>query len=133
MADRISKKKRSYVMSRIRSKDTKPEILVRRYLHGLGYRFRLHDNKLPGKPDIVLKKHMTVIQVNGCFWHMHGCKFSNLPKSNKKYWIPKLKKNRERDRINTRKLKKLGWKVVSLYECKVKNNYDKLLKKINDF
>ena len=98
MADKISASQRSRIMSRIKSKDTSPEIAVRKYLHGLGYRFRLHDKTLPGKPDIVLKKYMTAIQVRGCFWHKHGCKFSNSPKSNKSYWLPKLMKNKERDK-----------------------------------
>ena len=124
MADKISASQRSRIMSRIKSKDTAPEIAVRKYLHGLGYRFRLHDKTLPGKPDIVLKKYMTAIQVRGCFWHKHGCKFSNSPKSNKSYWLPKLKRNKERDRKNDRKLKKLGWKLIIIWECK-------LLKKIN--
>ena len=97
MADRFSTTTRSEIMSKIRSKNTVPEILVRKYLHSLGYRFRLHDKNLPGKPDIVLKKYRTAIQVRGCFWHQHGCKFSNSPKSNKAYWLPKLKKNKERE------------------------------------
>ena len=96
MADRISSRQRSRIMSRIKSKNTKPEMIVRKHLHSLGYRFRLHDKNLPGKPDIVLKKYMTAIQVRGCFWHQNGCKFSNSPKSNKSYWLPKLMRNKER-------------------------------------
>ena len=114
MPDKISVEQRSRIMSRIRSKNTKPEIIVRKYLHSLGYRFRLHDKKLPGKPDIVMKKHKTAIQVRGCFWHQHGCKYSNTPKSNKSYWLPKLKKNRERDKINDRKIKEFvnNWQIL---------------------
>ena len=119
MADRFSTTTRSEIMSKIRSKNTVPEILVRKYLHSLGYRFRLHDKNLPGKPDIVLKKYRTAIQVRGCFWHQHGCKFSNSPKSNKAYWLPKLKKNKERDKISDRKLKKIGWRLIVLWECKL--------------
>ena len=126
MADRFSTAARSQIMSKIRSKNTAPEILVRKHLHSLGYRFRLHDKKLPGKPDIVLKKHRTAIQVRGCFWHQHGCKFSNSPKSNKSYWLPKLEKNKERDKLNDKKIKKMGWKLIVIWECKLRNNSIKL-------
>ncbi len=113
-------------MSKIRSKNTAPEILVRKHLHSLGYRFRLHDKKLPGKPDIVLKKHRTAIQVRGCFWHQHGCKFSNSPKSNTSYWLPKLEKNKERDKLNDKKIKKLGWKLIVIWECMIDRKLTKL-------
>ena len=113
-------------MSRIKSKDTTPEIAVRKYLHGLGYRFRLHDKTLPGKPDIVLKKYMTAIQVRGGFWHQHGCKFSNSPKSNKSYWIPKRKKNKKRDKINDRKITKLKWKLIVIWECEISKKLDRI-------
>ena len=126
MADKISASQRSRIMSRIKSKDTAPEIVVRKYLHGLGYRFRLHDKKLPGKPDIVMKKYKTAIQVRGCFWHLHGCKFSNLPKSNKPYWISKLRKNKERDKLSDKNLNKMGWKVIVMWECKLPKNFIKL-------
>jgi len=126
MADKISASQRSRIMSRIKSKDTSPEIAVRKYLHGLGYRFRLHDKTLPGKPDIVLKKYMTAIQVRGCFWHQHGCKFSNSPKSNKSYWIPKLKKNKKRDKINDRKIIKLKWKLIVIWECEISKKLDRI-------
>ena len=126
MPDKISVEQRSRIMSRIRSKNTKPEIIVRKYLHNLGYRFRLHDKKLPGKPDIVMKKHKTAIQVRGCFWHQHGCKFSNIPKSNKSYWTPKLKKNKERDKQNDKKLKKLEWKLIVIWECKINKKLNEI-------
>ena len=126
MADKISASQRSRIMSRIKSKDTTPEIAVRKYLHGLGYRFRLHDKTLPGKPDIVLKKYMTAIQVRGCFWHQHGCKFSNSPKSNKSYWIPKLKKNKKRDKINDRNITKLKWKLIVIWECEISKKLDRI-------
>ena len=118
-------------MSRIRSGDTKPEIVVRSLLHRMGYRFRLHRRDLPGKPDIVLPKHRTVIFVHGCFWHRHrGCKRCTTPSTNQDYWLEKLKGNAERDRKNKRLLKKLGWKVAIVWECET-NNLDQLQKKID--
>jgi len=110
---------RSANMSRIRSKDTKPELLVRRALHRLGFRFHLHVRNLPGCPDIVLPKHRTIIQVKGCFWHGHTCRDGRFPNSNRAYWVPKLLKNRERDISNDRKLRRLGWSVHNLWECRV--------------
>ena len=103
-ADVFSKKKRSEVMSLIRSKNTKPELYVRSFLHKKGYRFRLHQKNLPGSPDIVLKKHNVVINVNGCFWHHHKCGKYKIPKTNRKFWLNKLNKNNARDGINTKKL-----------------------------
>jgi DNA mismatch endonuclease (patch repair protein) len=108
---------RSAQMARIRSKDTKPEMIVRRALHSLGFRFRLHVRELPGCPDIVLPRHRTIIQVKGCFWHGHACRGGRVPRSNTAYWIPKLIQNRERDRSNERKLRRLGWSVHSVWEC----------------
>lgn len=110
---------RSANMARIRSKDTKPEILVRQALHSLGYRFRLHVRELPGRPDIVLPKYRAIIQVKGCFWHGHTCIDGRTPKSNQAYWIPKLARNQERDHANDRKLRRLGWSVRNLWECRV--------------
>ena len=110
---------RSANMARIRSKDTKPELLVRSALHRLGFRFRLHSRDLPGRPDIVLPKHQIIIQVKGCFWHGHTCADGRLPKSNRTYWLPKLRKNKERDIRNDRKLRSLGWSVRNLWECQV--------------
>ena len=128
-ADVFSKKKRSEVMSLIRSKNTKPELYVRTFLHKKGYRFRLHQKKLPGSPDIVLKKHKVVINVNGCFWHHHNCGKYNIPKNNRKFWLGKFKNNRERDEINTKKLRKLGWKVYKIWECDL-NKISKIYMKI---
>jgi len=110
---------RSANMSRIRSKDTKPEMLVRKALHRLGFRFRLHVRELPGHPDIVLPKYRMVIQVKGCFWHGHTCPDGRLPKSNRDYWVPKLHANQRRDVANDRKLRRLGWSVRNLWECRV--------------
>ena len=110
---------RSAQMARIRSKNTKPEMRVRKALHRLGFRFRLHVRNLPGCPDIVLPKYHTIIQVKGCFWHGHICLGGRFPKSNRAYWTHKLLKNCERDRSNERKLRRLGWSVHSLWECRI--------------
>lgn len=118
MADVFSKEKRSDVMSRIRSKDTKPEILVRHALHRLGHRYRLHDRKLPGRPDIVFPRQKVAVQVRGCFWHSHSCIDGHLPKTQKKYWSQKLMSNQRRDRLNAQRLRKLGWHLVIVWECK---------------
>lgn len=110
---------RSAIMSRIRSQDTKPEMIVRKALHRLGFRFRLHLRGLPGHPDIVLPKYWTIIQVKGCFWHGHTCRDGRLPKSNREYWVPKLLRNKQRDISNDRKLRRLGWSVRNLWECRI--------------
>lgn len=120
MIGNLSMTQRSWNMSQIRSKDTKPERIVRSLLHSLGFRFRLHSKELPGKPDLTLKKYKTVIFVNGCFWHHHkNCKRATFPKTNKDYWIPKIKRNLQRDRDNEHQLKKMGWKVITIWECQV--------------
>ena len=120
--DKISKEHRSWNMSRIRSKDTTPEKTVRSLLHKMGYRFRLHRKDLPGKPDIVLPKYKTVIFVHGCFWHRHeNCKYASIPKTNTEFWLDKLNKNVERDKKNQAELKKLGWKVIVIWECEIIN------------
>lgn len=122
---------RSWNMGRIRSKNTKPEKLVRSLLHGMGYRFRLHKKDLPGKPDIVLPKYRTVLLVHGCFWHRHpGCKYSYTPKTRKKFWETKFEKNVERDRTNIDALKKLGWNVEIIWECQT-HNLEYLTERIN--
>ncbi len=128
--DTISKQHRSWNMSRIRSENTSPERLVRSLLHGMGYRFRLHRKDLPGKPDIVLPKYKTVIEVRGCFWHRHqGCKQASTPKSNEAFWQEKFSRNVARDRRNTRLLKKLGWRVIIIWECETKAE-NRLMKKL---
>ena len=118
MTDTVSKAKRSWVMSRIGSKDTKPEKRVRSLLHSLGCRFRLHRKDLPGKPDITLPKHKTVIFVHGCFWHRHeNCAKNRLPKSNVDFWRKKFERNVARDRKALRELRELGWRVEVIWEC----------------
>lgn len=123
--DTMSKLKRSEVMSRIASKNTTPEMKVRRYLHARGYRYRLHDFNLPGTPDLVLVKHNLVIQIRGCFWHLHDCKRGHIPKSREEYWLPKLLRTKERDMMNDQKLIDLGWQLLVVWECEIKT--EKLL------
>lgn len=114
---------RSYNMSKIKSKDTKPEEMVRKYLFSQGLRYRKNDSRLPGKPDIVLPKYKTCIFVNGCFWHMHeGCKYFVWPKSNEIFWKTKIKSNVERDRRNYSRLTDMGWNVILIWECELKKD-----------
>ena len=122
MTDNLSKEERSWNMSRIRSRNTKPEIAVRRVLHSLGYRFRLHRKDLPGTPDIVLPKYKSVIFVHGCFWHRHeNCRFSYSPKSRTKFWQDKFADNIERDKQSAADLKMLGWRQLVIWECEAKD------------
>lgn len=121
MTDKHTPEARSLNMSRVRSTDTKPEMVVRKWLHSQGFRFRLHRNDLPGKPDIVLPRFKTVILVNGCFWHQHpGCRKATLPASNRDFWTEKLGRNVERDNQNKKKLTDLGWRVIEVWECELK-------------
>ena len=122
MTDNISKEHRSWIMSRVPSRNTTPERIVRSVLHRMGYRFRLHVKGLPGKPDIVLRKHNLVIFVHGCFWHKHqGCKISHIPKSNTGFWLDKFEKNVHRDREKQRELIELGWRVEKIWECQARD------------
>lgn len=133
MVDVLTKDQRSFNMSRIRGKDTKPEFVVRRLVHLLGYRFRLHRRNLPGCPDIVLPRHRKVIFVHGCFWHMHRCRYGRVqPKTNRRFWEKKRKGNVERDRKNVRALKRLGWKVLVVWECWTRDTAP-LQKRVQDF
>jgi len=121
MTDVHDKKTRSYNMSRIHSKDTKPEILVRKFLFGKGLRYRLHDKTLPGKPDLVFPKYRTVIFVHGCFWHGHeDCRYFVIPKTRTDWWIKKINRNRELDDKNNKELKRQGWRVITIFECSLK-------------
>lgn len=131
MADKLTPEQRHHNMAAIRSKNTRPEVLVRKFLHAHGYRFRLHERRLPGTPDIVMRKLRTVILVNGCFWHGHGvtqlegpdllssdcCK---IPKSNHTFWVQKISRNRERDNEERKALTALGWNVIQIWECELK-------------
>ena len=118
-------------MSMIKGKNTKPEIIVRKYLYQSGYRYRLNYSKLNGKPDIVLPKFKTVIFVNGCFWHGHeGCKYFVIPKTRTKWWIEKINKTKRRDQTNYKKLSETNWKVIVIWECELKNNPENRLEKL---
>ena len=128
--DSLTKEKRSWNMAQIKSRDTKPELIVRKLLHRLGYRFRLHRTELPGCPDIILPKYRTVVLVHGCFWHRHtGCQFAYNPKSRVDFWEKKFRKNVKRDKKVRHELIDLGWRVLIIWECEVKN-YDRLVQRI---
>lgn len=117
-------KTRSYNMSRIRCKDTKPEILARKFLFSKGFRYKLHDKTLPGKPDIVLPKYKTVVFVHGCFWHGHeGCRYFVIPRTRTEWWMNKINRNKQIDDENNVKLRKMGWKVITIFECKLRPKY----------
>jgi DNA mismatch endonuclease (patch repair protein) len=118
-------------MSRIKGKDTKPEMLVRKFLHAQGFRFRLHDKKLPGKPDIVLPKYKTVIFVHGCFWHGHeGCKYYVVPKTRTEWWLEKIGRNKGNDKKKNAALRKEGWRVIEVWECDLKLKAEKKLTQV---
>lgn len=124
---------RSAIMSRIRSRDTLPEMVVRRLVHGMGYRYRLHAAEMPGTPDLVFPKLRSVIEVRGCFWHRHrGCRRSELPRTHTEFWAPKLERNRQRDEENARKLRRLGWRLCVVWGCEVKSP-EKLLRRLVRF
>ncbi|MCY3566626.1 MAG: very short patch repair endonuclease [Gammaproteobacteria bacterium] len=135
MADTISKERRSELMSRIRSKNSKVELAVRSLVHRMGYRFRLHRKNLPGKPDLVFPGRKKAIFVHGCFWHWHpdpDCKRARMPKSRQEFWKPKLEANRRRDRENKEKLSSLGWEVLEIWECEV-GDLNKIMERISAF
>ena len=123
MTDIFDPEKRSEIMSRIRGRDTRPELIVRRIAHALGFRFRLHRKDLPGRPDIVFPRHQAVIVVHGCFWHRHpGCKRASSPKTRVRYWQNKFEDNVVRDKRNETALRDLGWKVMVIWECETKDH-----------
>lgn len=130
--DTISKDSRSALMSRIRSKNTKPELAVRSILHRLGFRFRLYRKDLPGHPDIVLPKYRKIILVQGCFWHGHSCRLASRPKSNQEYWSRKIASNQERDRHSRAELEAAGWSVLELWECEIRSGTG-LVQRITEF
>lgn len=138
MTDVHDKITRSYNMSRIKNKDTKPEMLVRKYIFSKGFRYRLHDKRLPGKPDIVLPKLKAVVLIHGCFWHGHeNCKYFVLPKTRTEWWRKKIEKNKQTDNENLLKLRSKGWTVFIIFECQLKKNLREktlknLVKKLNN-
>lgn len=132
MTDVHNKTTRSYNMSRVKGKNTIPEIKVRKYLFKEGFRYRIHNPKYPGKPDILLKKYNTAIFIHGCFWHGHqNCKFFKVPKTRTKWWINKIERNKINDTLKSNQLKKQGWRVIVVYECQLKKkNHDSTLSKL---
>lgn len=133
--DKLSPESRSANMARIKSRDTKPEMLVRRLVHHLGYRYRLHRKDLPGKPDLVFPGRQAIIFVHGCFWHQHpdeNCKDSALPKSKAEYWLPKLHRNQKRDAENHEALIRAGWRVLIIWECETRYQ-DDLAQRLHSF
>lgn len=131
--DIVDHKTRSRMMSAIKGKNTLPEILLRKFLHANGFRYRLHVVKLPGKPDIVLPKYRLCIFVNGCFWHQHiGCKFASIPKTNTEFWTRKFIANKERDNAVIAQLRNLGWRVFEIWECGIERHNDDNLKWLPD-
>ena len=131
MADRITKEQRSRNMSHVRGKNTKIEVKVRSYLFWKGFRFRKNDHRLPGTPDVVLPKYKTVIFVNGCFWHQHpGCKKATIPETNHDFWEKKLSSNVVNDKLDRDALEAMGWKVITVWECELKKNFEDVMERI---
>ena len=121
MIDVVSPETRSRMMSGIRGKDTKPEILVRKALHARGFRYRLHDSRLPGRPDILLPRYRAVVLVHGCFWHGHDCRFFKLPGTRPEFWLAKIERNKANDHANAAKLDRAGWRVATVWECALRD------------
>ena len=133
MADIVDASTRSMMMSRVKGKNTRQEVEIRKRLFALGFRYRLHDKKLPGTPDIILPKYKAVIFIHGCFWHVHDCPLFRWPSSNKSFWKTKLSSNKNRDIKNIAKLRKLGWRVLTIWECAYRGpgkNYDLIISKV---
>lgn len=130
--DNLTSDERSRQMARVRSKDTKPELLVRRLVYGLGFRYRLNRRDLPGRPDLVFPSMRKIIFVHGCFWHGHDCRLGRIPKSRVKYWTGKIAHNRERDRLTLRRLRGMRWKCLVLWECQLRDS-EKLTHRVSRF
>lgn len=130
MVDTFDANTRSRIMGQVKGKDTRPEVAVRRALHAAGLRFRIHRADLPGAPDIVLPKHRTVVFVNGCFWHWHGCPRCRMPATNVNYWRGKIARNCARDKRNRRALNKLGWRVRAVWECRLERDTLRLVREL---
>lgn len=120
MVDVLTPEQRRLNMSRIRSRDTKPEMLIRKGLHALGFRYRLHDRKLPGRPDLVLTKYRVVVLVHGCFWHGHHCPRFRLPSTRQEFWAAKIASNQRRDALTHESLRAMGWRILTIWECSLK-------------
>jgi DNA mismatch endonuclease (patch repair protein) len=134
MADVHTPEQRSFNMSRIRGRDTKPELIVRSFVHQMGYRFRLHRKDLPGKPDLVLPGRRKIIFVHGCFWHMHRCRYGRVvPRTNTKFWQTKRKATVERDRRNRRDLRADDWEILTVWECWTRNAEERLIPRLQEF
>lgn len=133
MVDRVSPARRSAIMAKVGTKDTGPELALRKILHRMGYRYRLYRRDLPGSPDIVFPARRKAIFVHGCFWHGHKCRWGRLPKSRLEYWAPKIVANRARDKANSRKLRKLGWAVAVVWQCELKRRPEKAVVRIIGF
>lgn len=134
MADVFSKEKRKEFMSNLKEEGTKIELVVRKWLYSLGYRYRLNDKRLPGTPDIIIPKYKTAIFINGCFWHAHkNCKYFTMPKTRVDFWRKKLSQNTDRDEKKIEEIQKLGWKAIVIWECEIKDNKsDRLISLLNE-
>lgn len=133
MSDSLTPEKRSWNMSRIRSKDTSVEIKVRKYLFSQGFRYRKNVSSLPGKPDIVFPKYRVVVFIHGCFWHRHeGCKRATTPKTRQDYWVPKFQRNVENDNKHYQDLKKMGWNPIVVWECEINKNFEETMKRLTE-
>ncbi len=129
--DRVSKEKRSIIMSQVHGTETSPEIKVRKSLFSQGFRYRKNDRRLPGTPDIVLKKYNTAIFINGCFWHHHkNCRYASIPQTNTEFWIKKFNRNVMNDRKHTAALRKMGYHVITIWECSLKKDYEKEMRRV---
>jgi DNA mismatch endonuclease (patch repair protein) len=132
MADHTDKETRSAIMSKVRSKDTKPEMEVRRALHRAGFRFRLHRSDLPGTPDLVFPRYGLALFVHGCFWHRHGCKRTSMPATNREFWAEKFRRTLERDRKALKELKESGWETAVIWECQLETGINRLLETLTE-
>jgi len=134
MVDTFSRAERSRIMAAVKSKDTTPELLIRRLVHSFGYRYRLHVRSLPGTPDLVFPRLRKVININGCFWHMHNCGRCRIPSSRRDYWVAKIERNAARDKRTRRELRKLAWEVLVIWECQIQpSQEDRLRRRIVAF
>ena len=132
MTDHVGTRTRSEIMAKVRSRDTEPEMEVRRALHRAGHRFRIHRSDLPGRPDLLFPRHKIALFVHGCFWHWHGCKRSRMPKSNTEYWTAKIERNVNRDRRTRCELERLGWKCRVVWECEIASGVNHVLMELDE-